>query len=140
MSAPSPTPPVLDEARRASEKATSISDTSPEAATPERVYPGIIVGGIEWIYGGRECECARCGSSCDMLDCWNCHGEGVTYHDCGEDTCCCLDKVENVVCAECGGMGVTWHCLSRPEWCEANPLPGREHIESTALEARAWTE
>lgn len=36
--------------------------------------------------------------------CWSCFGEGG-YHDCGEDTCCCLDKGNNNVCEECGGTG-----------------------------------
>lgn len=37
--------------------------------------------------------------------CWACDGEGG-YHDCGEDSCCCLDPDEaNVLCRECGGSG-----------------------------------
>jgi hypothetical protein len=31
--------------------------------------------------------------------------EGLSYHDCGEDACCCLDKSPNVVCDVCGGKG-----------------------------------
>lgn len=41
----------------------------------------------------------------EWIDCWNCGGEGYSYHDCGEDTCCCLDPEDNVVCDVCGGEG-----------------------------------
>ena len=37
--------------------------------------------------------------------CWNCGGEGFSSHDCGEDTCCCIDPEDNVVCDVCGGKG-----------------------------------
>ena len=30
---------------------------------------------------------------------------GLSYHDCGEDSCCCLDKSPNVVCDTCDGKG-----------------------------------
>jgi len=35
--------------------------------------------------------------------CWDCGGEGYTYHDCGEDVCCCLNPVDNVECQTCEG-------------------------------------
>lgn len=54
-------------------------------------------------------------STVDLLDddgdddgqtCWYCHGEGG-FHDCGEDSCCCLDKEEiTETCPECGGSGI----------------------------------
>lgn len=39
-------------------------------------------------------------------ECWACNGEGY-YHDCGEDTCCCLDPETDDLhpCQECGGKG-----------------------------------
>jgi hypothetical protein len=40
----------------------------------------------------------------DYVACWHCFGEGA-FHECGEDTCCCLDKSPNVDCEECGGEG-----------------------------------
>jgi hypothetical protein len=86
---------------------------------------------------GGEAQCARCGSSVEWLNCWNCV-EGYTHHDCGEDCCCCVNPEDNVVCDECRGAGGEMHCISSPEWCEANPLPGREQVRSTALNARAW--
>ena len=41
----------------------------------------------------------------DGVECWDCGGEGVTHHDCGEDTCCCLSPEDNVACETCGGRG-----------------------------------
>lgn len=41
----------------------------------------------------------------EWTDCWNCGGEGVTHHDCGEDTCACLNPEPNVTCEVCNGKG-----------------------------------
>jgi len=41
----------------------------------------------------------------DEPECWNCAGTGFTHHDCGEDTCCCLDPEDNVRCDTCEGRG-----------------------------------
>ena len=58
--------------------------------------------------------CRVCGSYMERVDCWQCQGEGG-YHDCGEDTCCCLDKEEVTVdCPECGGEGDYWECSALP--------------------------
>lgn len=50
--------------------------------------------------------CLVCESSMVWVDCWQCGGEGG-FHDCGEDTCACLDKDEvNSHCDVClGGRG-----------------------------------
>lgn len=81
-----------------------------------------------------DCQCARCGSSCYWQQCDQCGGEGLDGHDCGEDCCCCLNPEDNVVCQFCAGHG-GWHwCLSSKEFCDANPLPGREVIERGQLE------
>jgi len=56
--------------------------------------------------------CPRCGSSVDWVTCWSCDGEGMSGHDCGEDTCCCADPVPNVPCDVCDGKGGWWSCLS----------------------------
>lgn len=47
------------------------------------------------------CICDGNGSA----QCWQCDGRGG-FHNCGEDTCCCLDK-EAITekCSECGGEG-----------------------------------
>lgn len=37
--------------------------------------------------------------------CWTCGGEG-SWHDCGEDCCCCLIPRDNVKCSTCQGRGV----------------------------------
>lgn len=37
--------------------------------------------------------------------CWSCMGEGG-FHDCGEDTCCCLRPKLNVLCEVCKGEGI----------------------------------
>ena len=46
----------------------------------------------------------ECGLEKEPESCHACHGEGG-YHDCGEDTCCCLDKSPNIICDECDGTG-----------------------------------
>src|SRR5262249_33757859 len=84
--------------------------------------------------GEIDCQCARCGSSCDYQDCWNCDEDGFSDHDCGEDTCCCLHPEPNVVCHVCGGHAGWQRCISSPEWCQANPLPGREHVPRGSIE------
>lgn len=85
--------------------------------------------GNEW-----DCQCARCGSSADSETCTNCGGEGLDGHECGEDCCMCLDKSDNVTCDICDGFGHWYRCLSSPEWCEENPLPGRESVERGKIE------
>ena len=59
--------------------------------------------GLEWFDTpyGKDCQCARCGSNVWFADCWNCAGEGYSYHDCGEDCCACLHPEPNVVCDIC---------------------------------------
>ena len=31
--------------------------------------------------------------------------DGYSYHECGEDTCSCLNPEPNVICDTCGGKG-----------------------------------
>lgn len=107
---------------------------------------GPIVNGIEQFTIHREgwpdetdFQCARCGSSVEWLDCSNCD-DGYSHHDCGEDSCCCLYPDNNVRCDWCRGVGGSWHCVSPPEYCQAHPIKGREHIESTALRPEAWND
>jgi hypothetical protein len=42
------------------------------------------------------------------VTCWECRGEGG-FHDCGEDTCCCLEPDLNEDCPTCKGEGEV-HC------------------------------
>lgn len=80
-----------------------------------------------------DCQCARCGSGCHYEHCGQCE-DGYSDHDCGEDCCCCLYPEPNVVCDLCDGHGGWYLCMSSPEWCKANPLEGREHIERGQIE------
>lgn len=41
---------------------------------------------------------------------------------------------ENVPCHVCGGGGGWLVCLSSAEWCEANPMPGRESVARGTVE------
>jgi len=41
----------------------------------------------------------------EWIECEYCDGEGVDSHDCGEDSCCCDDPVNNVQCDICCGKG-----------------------------------
>lgn len=87
-------------------------------------------------HDGRQwqCQCARCGSTIAFEDCEDCGGEGVTRHDCGEDTCCCADPVNNVRCDSCRGSGSFAVCIASPEWCEANPGLGRVDVPRGKVE------
>jgi hypothetical protein len=60
-------------------------------------------------------QCQRCGSSIEFFDC---------DHQLGPQRGCDL----------CDGKGGWWVCLSGPEWCDANPLPGRENVKGSTLE------
>lgn len=81
-----------------------------------------------------ECQCARCGSSCEYVRCEMCGGEGLDGHDCGEDICCCLHPEDNVDCDTCKGHGGWYQCLSTAAFCEGNPSPGRAHIKRGQIE------
>ena len=80
-----------------------------------------------------DCQCARCGSSVDSERCDWCV-DGFDGHDCGEDCCPCLYPEDNVPCQVCRGRVVFHRCMSSPEWCEANPLPGRENVKHGEIE------
>lgn len=49
--------------------------------------------------------CPECGAEMTRVECWECGGEGVSGHDCGEDTCCCMDPDDNMTCELCNGKG-----------------------------------
>lgn len=80
-----------------------------------------------------EVQCARCGSSVDTQHCGHCE-DGFDGHDCGEDCCCCLHPEDNVPCQYCDGTGLWRRCMSSPEWCQANPMHGREGVERGRFE------
>jgi hypothetical protein len=79
-----------------------------------------------------DCQCARCGSSCEWVDCWaGCEDGYVNRHE--EDPLWYDDECD-WPCDECHGRGGWQHCISSAEWCEANPLPGREDVRRGAVE------
>ena len=53
--------------------------------------------------------CPHCERPMEWRDCGNCE-EGFSQHDCGDDTCCCLDPEDNVICDVCEGAGGWTHC------------------------------
>jgi len=54
--------------------------------------------------------CPRCGGEMEWVECWNCGGDGVDGHDCGEDCCSCLEPEDNVRCDICKGRGGWYAC------------------------------
>ena len=67
--------------------------------------------------------CARCGSIAITEACDECEGGWIDEEDGPGHTC-----------QACDGRGVYHVCLSSPEWCEANPAPGREGVQRGTLE------
>jgi hypothetical protein len=52
-----------------------------------------------------EASCRTCGAELQYEACYLCLGAGG-WHDCGEDTCCCLDgEAITDWCKVCGGAG-----------------------------------
>lgn len=85
---------------------------------------------------GRDWEpqCARCGSSIGSERCDGCGGEGLSGHDCGEDSCCCVHPHDNVRCQHCGGRGYFTLCLASPEWCTNFPMLHRPRTPRGSIE------
>lgn len=77
-------------------------------------------------------QCARCGSSADWVDCYNCGGEGELGSDCIDDLChggeCIHGDSGQLRCDICRGKGGWWRCISSRDWCTAHPMSGREAI------------
>lgn len=79
-----------------------------------------------------DCQCARCGSSCHWIDCWNGCDDG--YLNFYELDPLWYDDDYDQPCDVCQCRGGWQTCLSEPEWCEANPLPGRENVKRGEIE------
>lgn len=43
-----------------------------------------------------------------------CGGDGAQGHDCGEDSCCCIQPEENMPCQNCFGTGTV--PAKDPDW------------------------
>jgi hypothetical protein len=56
-------------------------------------------------------SCGDCGEGMFWVECSYCD-EGYSDHDCGEDTCCCLDPEDNVRCDICRGK-CGWYICAR---------------------------
>lgn len=86
--------------------------------------------GREW-----DCCCARCGSSIEWDHCSACNGDGWTAPgELHEMDPLWYDEDEVAPCSQCGGQGSWGGCVSSPEWCELNPLQGREKVKRGTLE------
>ena len=48
-------------------------------------------------------QCPKCGHEAYRREC-ECD-DGLSHHDCGEDSCCCVDDSPNVRCDMCLGRG-----------------------------------
>lgn len=88
--------------------------------------------GIEWfdvIVNGEiteedQCQCARCGSSADFVDCYNCGGDDEALgSDCIDDMChggeCIHGDSGFLRCDICRGRGGWWRCISPFELLDA---------------------
>jgi ribosomal protein S27AE len=101
--------------------------------TPPNPPDADIRNGIEYfmVDGREEQQCARCGSSVVMIDCNHCGGEGTVEVDAGDGI---VPDLRDVECEPCDGEGAWPICCSGKAWCDAHPMPGREHVKTTARE------
>jgi hypothetical protein len=60
--------------------------------------------------GDAEPTCPKCENILEWVECDRCGGEGLDGHDCGEDTCACLDPEPNEQCEQCSGEGGWYRC------------------------------
>lgn len=96
---------------------TAIADRPPK----EMYAPGVEI----------DCQCARCGSSCDFVHCEDCDDGFI---DCYEEDPLWYDPDDFRTCETCHGLGGWQACLSGEKWCIDNPLPGREDVPRGKIE------
>jgi hypothetical protein len=58
-----------------------------------------------------ETVCRTCHSQQMWEQCTNCE-DGYSDHDCGEDTCCCLNPWPNMRCDICDGRQGWYRCYT----------------------------
>lgn len=63
-----------------------------------------------------EQKMTKTSDEAEWVYCENCI-DGFTDHDCGEDTCCCAEPEDNIVCEICHGNG---------GWYDQNLTPSKE--------------
>lgn len=78
-----------------------------------------------------DCQCARCGSSAYSESCGQCEDGYVSRY---EEDPLWYDEDELFPCEWCDGDGCFHYCGSDAEWCQANPMPGRETVERGRIE------
>ncbi len=113
----------------------------PRAARPDTQHE-VILRDLVAFRGGVFCERCRC---CEMhwRECEHCVGEGIDGHDCGEDTCCCLDPTDNMTCDVCMGNGGWWCCGcdesgQHPQRATVPQTPVEEEVTPFPLCYRDW--
>lgn len=75
-------------------------------------------------------QCGRCGSSVTRIDCPECE-DGYEEYDYGDDV---VSEINYRPCSVCQAKGGWYVCLSSPEWCLANPIPGRDDVSRGMIE------
>lgn len=81
-------------------------------------------------YRDWECQCARCGSTLDFEPCTRCGGQGYLENGQDEDG----QWEDDDRCEECLGRATFPVCMSGDEYCQANPIKGRESIQRNTPE------
>ncbi len=107
--------------------AASLLETMMPTVIAEHPPPEMYAPGVE-----IDCQCARCGSSCDWVDCWEGCEDG--YHNRYEEDPLWYDNAYDQPCHTCHAHGGWQMCISSAEWCKANPLPGRGNVERGQIE------
>ena len=71
-------------------------------------------------------RCTGCGEEKAWVECNQCE-DGMAYHDCGEDSCCCLNPEPNMPCDICQGECGWYACLkcADPVWVNELISDGR---------------
>jgi len=96
--------------------------TSISARPPKEWYA---ISGIE-----IDCQCARCGGYMASERCGSCEDGFVDRYE--EDPLWYGHELYK--CSECDGAGHNQWCGNGADWCEANPMPGRENVRQGEVE------